>query len=1042
MANRRTALTYCEVTSDGSERQVSWPLPRMEADLSDFSIGTEVGGRYVLRYKLGQGGMGCVFLAHDNTPLDRDVALKVDLRFQNAETDVTQLDLAREAKLAALVEHEGIASVYDFGIHAGKPFTIFEFVAGNDLRKVMEQKSHWTVPDVRAVVEPIADALDSAHASGVIHSDLKPENICLTPSGLPKILDFGIARELNKDFDNPTFRGTAAYASPEQAGCRPGDGRSDQYALGLIAYELLAGRRPFLEDEPLMQLHLHEYEPPPNLREFRPELPESVVNAVMRSLEKRPDDRFATCREFASAFAIEGEVASANITTTNDIHISETSSDSLVAKRLATELEAVGYSIWYYQRDALPGIPLSRQVNDSLQTSQIALLLISRASLATTEFADEVLSAHRLGRTCLPILVDMSLEEFQSHQPVWRPVLGTAAIIELDRDDFAKTLQRIKLATEQLGVAPSKTVTFRSSGSRSTSTQIWATDANQIDINELDDIVFRNEVINEFLTRRNKFFLTATKGLGKTLLLTFKRHLITTQQREGEDSLCLIPTGRPYLDFMSEMRSLAANYEKPLSDLTNCKRLWGAALRISVLSHHSSLLDPEQQFELTPFPPRIQRWLKGANVQPSVVFKELTSLKVSSANRLIDDTENFLDEQIRRVHDSTLVFVDKVDQAVRRMSRDSWINIQAGLIEAAWDLINANSHVKVYASIRQEAFANYESDIKTNLLGATTALRYSDDELRGLVDRLSGCYEGTKGFKEFVGVNVIKHPRRPFPEDSFEFLRRYTLGRPRDFVAIASELSAGLTSLDEQEYVSTVRRASAMGLVANVFDETQVFLDCLGDKSSRLRFLNEIPANILTREAAIAASARFNGLPEESMEHFDEDAEEIFHPFRDLFLAGLLGVIRRNDQDHETQRFRQPDDVLNDASKDLPNSTHYFIHPALSEYIQQHRQSKDFRYVQQVLVGENAPWHSFDATICQIEAELVKVTDPDLRNEVHRLLAYAKTILQSAKPKNVRVELESSTDWNLTRERLLREGYDDVILWFEELLLDKPQATF
>ena len=126
--------------------------------------------------------------------------------------------------------------------------------------------------------------------------------------------------------------------------------------------------------------------------------------------------------------------------------------------------------------------------------------------------------------------------------------------------------------------------------------------------------------------------------------------------------------------------------------------------------------------------------------------------------------------------------------------------------------------------------------------------------------------------------------------------------------------------------------------------------------------------------------------------------------------------------------------MLNDASKDLPLSTHYFIHPALSEYIQQHRQAGDFRYVQQVLVGENAPWHGFDETICQIEAEAAVVAEVDLRNEVHRLLALAKTILLSAKPKNVRVELESSTDWNLTRDRLLRLGYEDVILWFEELL--------
>ena len=113
--------------------------------------------------------------------------------------------------------------------------------------------------------------------------------------------------------------------------------------------------------------------------------------------------------------------------------------------------------------------------------------------MATSEFADEVLSAHRLGRPCLPILVDMSLEEFQSHQPVWRPVLGTAAIIEMDRDDIGKTLERIVLATDKLGVTPSEPTAIQAEATRSTSAQIWATDANQIDINELDSIVFRGD---------------------------------------------------------------------------------------------------------------------------------------------------------------------------------------------------------------------------------------------------------------------------------------------------------------------------------------------------------------------------------------------------------------------------------------------------------------------------------------------------------------------------------------------------------------------
>lgn len=1028
------ALTYCEITSAGDQRSVRHPADDVDP-LKDFVVGREIVGRYVLRSELGRGGMGMVFLARDST-LDRDVAIKVELKpsLDSVEPRDGQPDLAREARIAAILRHEGIASVFDFGIHASRPFTIFEYIEGQNLRRVMASKQGWTVGEVLQLVDRIADALDFAHAEGVVHSDLKPENICIRPDGSPVILDFGIARNLKTDADDVTFRGTAAYASPEQAGGRALDGRSDQYALGLIAYELLAGRRPFLDDDPLMQLHKHEYEQPPSIQGLCGGISPAVAMTVMRSLEKEPAARYATCREFAAALR-DASSESPEIVrpSSRELHISETSADSLVARRLSLELEKRGFRTWYYQRDALPGIPLSRQVLESLQSTRAALVLISRSSLASLDFAEEVMTAHRLGRSCLPILVGMSLEEFESHQPIWRAALGSSAVIELERDTIEATLDRIEAAVTHLGIKPGAVDSVAEARSRSTSIQIWATDANQIEISEIDKIVFRNEGIDEFLNRRNRYFLSATKGLGKTLLLTYKRRLLT--ERSGSDDMvCLIPTGRPYLDFMSEMKLLSAKFEKPLSDLSTCKRLWGAALRISIMSHESELLDEDQYFELQPFPPRIQRWLKGATVEPTVVFKELTSMRISDVNRLIDGTENFLDGQIRQVHDSVLMFVDKVDQAVRRMSRPAWINIQAGLIEAAWDLMNANSHIKVFASIRQEAFANYESDIKTNLFGATTVLRYSDDDLRGLVDRLSGCYEGTEGFKEFVGVNVIKHPRRPLPEDSFEFLRRFTLGRPRDFVAIASELSSGRTSLDEERYCNLIRNTSAMALVANVFEETQVFLDCLHDKSRRLKFLSQIPANILSREEAVAASARFNGIPEDSFWHFDEESPDIFHPFRDLYLTGLLGVVTRDEQDAETQRFRQPDDVFNDAARDLPKSTHYFIHPALGEYIQQYKQAGAFRIVQHVLVGDNAPWQAFDPTFCQIESEIAKVNERELRDDAHAILTTSRTILLSAKPTSLRVEMEVNTDWIRTREKLLRHGYDDVILWIEELL--------
>src|SRR5262249_43315389 len=211
-------------------------------------------------------------------------------------------------------------------------------------------------------------------------------------------------------------------------------------------------------------------------------------------------------------------------------------------------------------------------------------------------------------------------------------------------EPLAEIIERIVAAAETLGIEIDESVAAASSESTDRCAgQIWVTDANQIDIADLGRILFRNETIDDFLNRKHRHFISATKGFGKTLLLTCKRHLLTQWSESSNQTLTMVPEGRPYLDFMSEMRSLSDKYEQPLSNLTNTKRLWSAALRISAISHHPTVVDAHESAEIDAFPARIQRWLRGTKVQPTVAFKELTALRVSELNRLIDETENFLD---------------------------------------------------------------------------------------------------------------------------------------------------------------------------------------------------------------------------------------------------------------------------------------------------------------------------------------------------------------------------------------------------------------
>ena len=274
-----------------------------------FTPGTVLQDRYRLIRELGRGGMGVVFLGRDQR-LDRQVALKVILASDQTSGSSATMDtrlrssFADEARLGASLTHPAIATVFDYGFHHDNPFTVFEYIEGEMLRSLIERRSRLPLDEVRLIVGPLAQALDFAHGRRIVHRDLKPENIRATEQRQFKILDLGLAREFNRQEDW-RFAGTPAYAAPEQAAELPSDGRADQYALGIIVFELLTGRRPFESNSWIDVLEKHYSEPPPKPRTLVPDLPQSVEDAILRSLEKDPNRRFSTCSELAVALGCQ-----------------------------------------------------------------------------------------------------------------------------------------------------------------------------------------------------------------------------------------------------------------------------------------------------------------------------------------------------------------------------------------------------------------------------------------------------------------------------------------------------------------------------------------------------------------------------------------------------------------------------------------------------------------------------------------------------------------------------------------------------------------
>ncbi|HEY2330822.1 MAG TPA: Stk1 family PASTA domain-containing Ser/Thr kinase [Acidimicrobiales bacterium] len=269
--------------------------------MSDTTEPRLYGGRYELHRRLARGGMADVYLARD-TLLDRPVALKV--LFAEFATDPTFVErFRREAQSAANLNHPNIVSVYDWGEEDGTYFIVMEYVDGRSLSQILRDEGPLQPDRAADITIDVASALAFAHRHGVVHRDVKPGNVLVSPLGQVKVADFGIARAVSSRENltqTGTVMGTATYFSPEQARGEAVDPRSDVYSLGVVLYELLVGSPPFSGDSPVSVAYKHVSEAPVPVRERKPEVPEQLEAVCMRSLAKNPANRYHSADELAA----------------------------------------------------------------------------------------------------------------------------------------------------------------------------------------------------------------------------------------------------------------------------------------------------------------------------------------------------------------------------------------------------------------------------------------------------------------------------------------------------------------------------------------------------------------------------------------------------------------------------------------------------------------------------------------------------------------------------------------------------------------------
>ena len=271
--------------------------------------------RYKLEDFIGQGGMSLVYRAVD-IRTGHSVAVKILKSEYNSDKEFLER-FQREAQAASLMSHHNLVNLLDVGVEGEYRYLVLEYVNGNTLKDIIRQKGRLNYQTAIQITIRILSALQHAHDNGIIHRDIKPQNVLIHADGHVKVSDFGIARMTNAFTisKGDTVVGSVHYSSPEQATGSVVEATSDIYSTGVVMYEMLTGRVPFVGDTPVAVAMQHVKDPPPPIADFAPETPPAVVAVVMKALEKDPKNRFQSAREMADALmkAKDGKLDPASV---------------------------------------------------------------------------------------------------------------------------------------------------------------------------------------------------------------------------------------------------------------------------------------------------------------------------------------------------------------------------------------------------------------------------------------------------------------------------------------------------------------------------------------------------------------------------------------------------------------------------------------------------------------------------------------------------------------------------------------------------------
>jgi len=268
--------------------------------------------RYQLEERRGAGGMAMVYRAHD-LMLERTVAIKLLRADFSSDPDFRER-FRQEAKAAANLSHPNIVTVHDFGLDSERLFIVMEYVPGTDLKSIIQQNGRFNVEEAVSLIVQACAGIGYAHRAGLVHCDIKPQNMLVTPDKRLKVVDFGIARALASiapDEKSEVVWGSPQYFSPEQASGGAPSPASDVYSLGVVMYEMLTGQLPFSASSPEELARLHREMPPPSPSRLNPNVPYQLDQILLKVLSKEPSGRYRTADQLGRVLVTFSQASSA-----------------------------------------------------------------------------------------------------------------------------------------------------------------------------------------------------------------------------------------------------------------------------------------------------------------------------------------------------------------------------------------------------------------------------------------------------------------------------------------------------------------------------------------------------------------------------------------------------------------------------------------------------------------------------------------------------------------------------------------------------------